>query len=302
MAGLGGVGHLRVLNPEPGLYAYYDGRVPGYRFIEAPNWVDEGAISLGTASYALVAGDEALVYDSHVSVAHAGAIRAHLEGLGVRRFTVTYSHWHLDHVAGTAAFAGAPVIANVLTLRHLAAHRKAVEDATYHGLPAINPLILPTETFEGHMAFEFGGERIELIAANIHSDDAALLWLPGRGVLLAGDTVEDTVTYVGAPEDFAIHLRDLEKIARLGARRIYPNHGAPERIASGGYGGDLLAATARYVSWLQSLAARPEQGARDLADVVAQDLEAGTLIYWREYEAVHRQNVEQTLAHFAGRA
>lgn len=302
MAGLGGIGHLRVLNPEPGLYAYYDGRVPGYRFMEAPNWVDEGAISLGTASYALVAGDEALVYDTHVSLAHAGAIRAHLQTLGVRHFTVIYSHWHLDHVAGTAAFAGAPVIANELTHAHLSAHRAAIEGATYHGAPAIRPLILPTETFVGQMAFEFGGERVELIAANIHSDDAALLWLPDRGVLLAGDTVEDTVTYVGAPEDFAIHLHDLERIGELGARRIFPNHGAPERIAAGGYGGDLLTATARYVSWLRSLAHRPEESARGLADVVGHDLEAGTLIYWPEYEAVHRQNVEQTLAHFAGHA
>ncbi|MCY1126065.1 MBL fold metallo-hydrolase [Frigidibacter sp. RF13] len=299
--GLGGVGHLRVLNPEPGLYAYYDGRVPGYRFMAAPNWVDEGAISLGTASYALVAGAEALVYDTHVSLAHAGAIRAHLEGLGVRHFTVIYSHWHLDHVAGTAAFDGAPVIANHLTLSHLTARRDAIEAATYHGAPAINPLILPTETFDNRMAFDFGGERVELIAANIHSDDAALLWLPDRGTLLAGDTVEDTVTYVGAPEDFAIHLRDLDRIGALGARHIYPNHGAPERIATEGYGGDLLAATARYVSWLQSLAQHPYQGARDLAEVVKQDLNAGTLIYWPEYEAVHRQNVEQSLAHFAGK-
>ena len=36
-----------------------------------PNWVDQGALSLGIASYAIVDGGEALVYDTHVSVEHA---------------------------------------------------------------------------------------------------------------------------------------------------------------------------------------------------------------------------------------
>ena len=55
--------------PAAGILAFYDGRVDGYRFAAEPNWVDDGALSLGIASYALVEGDEALIYDTHVSVA-----------------------------------------------------------------------------------------------------------------------------------------------------------------------------------------------------------------------------------------
>ena len=40
-------GHMRVLRPHPAIFAFYDGRVPGYRFAEEPNWVDEGALALG---------------------------------------------------------------------------------------------------------------------------------------------------------------------------------------------------------------------------------------------------------------
>ena len=76
--------HLRILQPHPGIWAYYDGRVAGHRFLAGPNWVDDGASSLGIASYAIVEGDQALVYDTHVSQAHGAAIRSHLEGLGVR--------------------------------------------------------------------------------------------------------------------------------------------------------------------------------------------------------------------------
>jgi cyclase len=42
--------HLRVLEPADGVLAFYDGRVPGHRFAQGSNWVDEGAISLGIAS------------------------------------------------------------------------------------------------------------------------------------------------------------------------------------------------------------------------------------------------------------
>jgi glyoxylase-like metal-dependent hydrolase (beta-lactamase superfamily II) len=111
---------LRVLTPAPGVLAFYAGRTAD-RFLPGPNWVDDGAISLGIASYVLHDGDAALIYDTHVGLPYARAIRAHLVALGITRFTVVLSHWHLDHVAGTAAFADAPVIANEKTRAHLAA-------------------------------------------------------------------------------------------------------------------------------------------------------------------------------------
>ena len=85
---------MRVHRPEPDVLAFYDGRVPGASV--DGDW-REAAWALGIASYAIVGGDEALVYDSHMSCAHAAAVRATLAGLGVRRFTLLLSHWHRDH-------------------------------------------------------------------------------------------------------------------------------------------------------------------------------------------------------------
>ena len=113
--------HMRVLRPADGLYAFYDGRVDGYRFAEGPNWVDEGALALGIASYALLAGEEALVYDTHTTVEHARLVREKLEEEGARRFTVVLSHWHLDHVAGTEVFQDSEVISSERTAEHLTA-------------------------------------------------------------------------------------------------------------------------------------------------------------------------------------
>ena len=144
---------LRVLTPAPGVFAYYDGRVPGVRLHSAAaNWLDDGAYSLGIASYAIVESGEALVFDSHISLDHARAVRSHLEGLGVTRFTLVLSHWHDDHVAGNAVFADGPMIAHRLTRDALVANRDKLEN----GDPPIRPLVLPTETFDDGLVLSVG--------------------------------------------------------------------------------------------------------------------------------------------------
>ena len=282
--------HLRVLEPHPGILAFYDGRVAGHRFAEGPNWVDDGALSLGVASYALIRGDQSLVYDTHVSVPHGWFIRSTLEARGVQQIRVVLSHWHLDHVAGTEAFAGCEVIANIRTAAHLARHRAGIEDGSFHGLPAIDPLILPDTTFDGHLRLDLGDEAVELITANIHSDDATVIWLPERRILLAGDTVEDCVTYVGEPADFASHLADLAGLQALGADWVLPNHGAAEVIAAGGYGPGLLTATADYIRYLQSA---DLVAPLTMAAAIAPHLANGTLRNFEPYTAVHQQNLSR---------
>ncbi len=288
--------HLRILEPHPGILAFYDGRIPGYRFAPEDNWVDDGALSPGIASYAIVSGDQALVYDTHVSLPHAQAVKAALQARGARRFTVVLSHWHLDHVAGTAAFAGSPVISTARTLAHLSEHKAGIEDGSFHGAPAISPLILPDQVFSGQMRLQIGTVEVVLIEANIHSDDAAVLWLPAERILLAGDTVEDCVTYVGAPEDFAVHLADLDRLAALSAAHVLPNHGAAEVIAQGGYSPEILPATQRYIRWLQGLEGDPDRAALPLAEVIKSDTDAGTMHYFAPYDVVHAQNIARTLA------
>jgi cyclase len=291
--------HLRVFEPHPGLFAFYDGRVDGQRFAQGPNWVDDGALSLGIASYALLRGDHALVYDTHVSVPHALAVKAALEARGARRFTVVLSHWHLDHVAGTAAFSGAPVIANAKTDAHLRANFAAIEAGTSSGMPVIDPLILPTKVFSGQMVLMIGDLEVHLIEANIHSDDATVLWLPKERILLAGDTVEDCVTYIGEPEHFATHLVDLDRLAALEPRFVLPNHGSAARIAAGGYDARILPATQGYVGWLMGLRDAPELAVVPLRQVIAEDLASGALEWFEPYVAIHAQNVARSLAHYA---
>lgn len=282
---------LRILEPAPHVLAFYDGRVPGVRLHSpAPNWLDDGAYEAGIASYAVWDDGEALVYDTHISLTHARIIRDTLAARGVRRITVVLSHWHDDHVAGNAVFADCEIIANRLTAEILAEKRPSLEAAD----PPIAPLVLPNRTFQGELDLRVGGLTVRLVQMDIHSRDGTVILLPD-GLLLAGDTLEDPVTYVDEPERLAHHLADLERMASWDISRILPNHGAEEVIAAGGYDAGLIAATRAYVRKLLTVGTDADARAADLRTFAAEDFASGTLRYFAPYEAVHRMNVDAVL-------
>ncbi len=283
---------MRVLEPASGVLAFYDGRVDGARLHSAgSNWLDGGGFTLGIASFAIVDGDEALVYDTHLTVAHARRIRAELEARGATRLRVLLSHWHLDHVAGNAAFADCEIIAHAWTLEELVSRRAKIEDGTLEGPPAINPLVLPQTTFEDELELTVGRTRLTVRHVQIHSRDAAVVLLDGGDLLLAGDTLEDTITYVSEPPELELHLAELDRMRSWGATRFLPCHGDPGRIAAGGYEPTLIDATSRYTRRL--LAARGDAAAAelDLREFVRPELDAGWITYLPAYEAVHRENL-----------
>lgn len=279
---------MTVLEPYPGLYAYYDGRIPGKRLhSKDKNWLDDGAYSLGIATYALVDGAEAILYDSHATLDHARAIRTHLEGLGVMTMRLVLSHWHTDHIAGNAIFADCEIIANRLTARTMLENIKALARKT----PPINPVVMPNRLFENEMTLTLGSRTIRLMQFDIHSADGTVLFLPEEGLLLAGDTLEDTVTYVSEPEHIAAHIAELTRLKTLPIRHILPDHGAREKIAAGGYAPSLIDANRSYLERLLASAKDPALDAVSLRDFVADDIVQGRIIYFEPYEEVHRSNI-----------
>lgn len=286
---------MRVLRPAPGLLAFYDGRVEGYRFAPRLNWIDEGALSLGTASFAFLEGTDALVYDTHTTPEHGRQVRAALEAEGVQNFTVLLSHWHLDHVAGNSAFRDCEILATARTAELLRERREAIENGRHEGPPGVCPLLLPTRTFEERAELGIGERKLEAIHVDVHSDDAAVLWDPEARLLLAGDTVEDTVTYVEEPQSFDAHLRDLDRLLALEPAAVIPSHGDPEVIAGGGYGPGLIQATQDYIRILQRMPAEPELRELPLRELLAARIESGDIRYFEPYERVHRANVKSVL-------
>lgn len=279
---------MRILEPYPGIYAYYDGRIEGKRLhSERQNWLDDGGYGLGIASYAIVAAEHALVYDTHITLDHAAAIRSHLVGLGVKRFDVVLSHWHTDHIAGNAVFEDCPITALEATARAMADNLEKLKADD----PPISPVVMPSRTFSTRFDLTVGSRAIALHHFQIHSHDGCVLWLPEECILFAGDTLEDTITYISEPEHIETHIVELDRMATWPIRRILPNHGAPDRIAGGGYDKRLITANRDYLARMID----PEESSRahtqTLEDFVAHDIASGAIEYFAPYEVVHRENV-----------
>ena len=115
-------------------------------------------------------------------------------------------------------------------------------------------------------------------------------------MLLAGDTLEDTVTYVTQPERLANHLRDLARMDSWAFSRILPNHGSYEKIVAGGYGREFITATRLYVEQLQRVAVDPNLATLSLREFASEALASGGADYFEAYEPVHRHNIEAVLA------
>lgn len=283
---------MRVLRPAPHILGFYDGRIEGRRLhSERPNWLDDGGFVLGTCSYAVVDGPHALVYDTHITLDHARRVREALDAAGVREIRVVLSHHHKDHIAGNGVFADCEILANAATAAAMTETREAAMRAD----PPVDPFVMPNRVFERDLTLTVGRVAVELRSFDIHSHDGLVLWLPETGTLLAGDTLEDPITYVAEPDRLEVHLGEMDRLAALPIRRILPNHGEPEVIAAGGFGPELLAATRAYVAGLLRGRAEPDMAACQLKAFVAPWLADGTIRYHPAYEAVHRANLEAVL-------
>ena len=281
--------NMRLLEPAPGILGFYDGRIDGLRLHgPQPNWLDDGGFTLGTCSYAIVSGSEALVYDTHMSLDHARWIRDALSERGATQIRVVLSHHHLDHIAGNEVFTDCEILANTAT----AAAMRAELDSAMIADPPLNPVVMPSRQIEDGDVLRVGEIDVTLLSFDIHSHDGLCLWLEHSGTLFAGDTLEDTVTYVAEPERLEIHLRDLNRMKQLPIRTILPNHGAEERIAGGGYGTGLIDATEVYVQRL--IECSTDQGLANLSlkDFVQSETDRGDIRYFDAYQAVHARNVD----------
>ncbi|KAK2617002.1 hypothetical protein QQS21_000091 [Conoideocrella luteorostrata] len=279
---------LRILHPHPNIYAYYDGRT-GYRFHSPkPNWLDDGAFTLGVASYSIISQAEAIIFDAHITTEHATAVLEHVRRLGVAHITIVYSHAHTDHIAGAEAFGGLPIVASRETGARITKQSEhlATLDPPIHAVP-------PTQTFDGTLSLRLGSMEVQLHAFNIHTSDSVVLWIPGQRILFAGDTLEDTATYIAEPANLGVHQAELHRMAStFPDGKILPAHGHPDRIASGGYDSSFIDATIRYIAAVDEDADEPASWTMPLAKVVAADTERGHLIYYEQYEEVHKENVD----------
>jgi cyclase len=283
---------IKVKELNDGLIYFFDGRRPGERYCKDWNWLDDAAMKLGVGIYVIHSGDEAVVYDTFTSVPHARFVRDHLEKMGIKKFTVVYSHWHLDHIAGDAVFGDSDAIATTAMRDALVRHKDEIESGKLWGPPPIDPVRLPNITFDGRKDIKVGDIELELRHVNIHSLDGCVICIPKDKILLAGDTLEDTLTYMVEVENLPDHLNYLAEMRQWDIGKIFPNHGDPDVIMNGGYNKTFIDATASYVTRMLTRSHDADYLEGTMEDYVGDLAAKGWIHIFEPYRDVHAQNLK----------
>lgn len=271
---------------------FYDGR--NTKPTDPDNWLFGSALKLGIGSYAIHQGEKAIVYDTFLSVEHARWIRNYLEQtMGIKHITVVQSHWHLDHIAGNEVYKDVNIVSLKKTREIMKEKQLKLEAGEEWGPPAINPMIAPNTVFDNRMDMYMGDLKIELHQFNIHSPDANLIYIPKDKILLAGDALEDTVTYMvedHVPE-LPVHLKELQRLKAMDVEKIYPNHGNPEVIRKGGYTKTFIDATINYITRMLQRSKDANFLETSLEDIIGDSFQKGWVSLFEPYRVVHATNL-----------
>ena len=292
----GSIMHVYTLNPN--LLTFYLG---GDAEPDAPpvssqtenTWAYNCCESLGRAVYVIHNNDMAVVYDTMCSPEQAGEIKSFLETeLGIAKFTVATSHWHLGHVGGNELYKASNIVACRKTRETLLRHKDAIEAGTLWGKPAINPLRLPDIVFDQTLSIFLDDLEVALYNFNIHSEDSVCLYLPRYKILLAGDMLEDTIPFIAAPQDIPVHLNNYEQLRALDIDRILPSHGRSATIRNGGYAKEFIDSITYYLSELYArLEKDPDSPVPELDTFMSAYLDKGLIGLWPPYKEAHLNNV-----------
>jgi glyoxylase-like metal-dependent hydrolase (beta-lactamase superfamily II) len=195
-------------------------------------------VLVATSSYAtttttVVAGSpgsgECLVIDPAVTVADLAGLAASLDELELRPVVAWSTHPHWDHVLWSAALGDAPryaapaAVAIAETerdgmLKHLEASAPGHDLSLVGRLTALDAAVIPWD-----------GPQALLIVHDGHAPGHGAVFLPGTGVLVAGDMCSDIeipLLDTVAEDPLGGYRTGLDRLASVpGVRQVVPGHG-----------------------------------------------------------------------------
>jgi alkyl sulfatase BDS1-like metallo-beta-lactamase superfamily hydrolase len=226
-----------------------DEQHPFYALNELDELAPGVAFISGFANVAALDTDEGLVL-----VDTGGAMQRELAFDLVRRWskrplhTAVYTHGHVDHVFGTAAFDEEArtnrwqrprVVAHEATparfdrYKITAGYNGCINARQFRapGLTWPTDYRYPDVTYGRALSLSVGGVRLELRHARGETDDHTWLWVPDRKVLCTGDLFIWASPNAGNPQKVQRYAGEwataLREMAELGAEILSPGHGVP---------------------------------------------------------------------------
>lgn len=192
-------------------------------------WIARVALDEYDVRGALLVGDRrALVWDT---LSRPRDMAPWLPLIGDRDLVIAYSHADWDHIWGTAGLPHerARIVAHALTRDRfdtdvplVLEQKQAAEPGAWDEVV----IVPPTESFEREWSLDLGGMTLVLHHLPGHTPDCIVGFIPERGALLAGDTVETPCPVVPTDSPLRAWISELRRWADdERVRIVIPAHG-----------------------------------------------------------------------------
>lgn len=188
-------------------------------------WLD--GYNMEVRGVIIVGNERAVVWDTLTHPRDMEAIVPLLKGKDI---WVVYSHADWDHIWGTCGLPAAEIVSHRSarvrfhkevhqTLKQMCAERPGAWDAV--------TVLHPTVLFDDYMCINLGGISLELYSLPGHTLDSIVGFIPGEGVLLGGDAIEDPFPVLGRGDCLKSWIEGLRYWSEhLGVQIVIPAHGA----------------------------------------------------------------------------
>jgi glyoxylase-like metal-dependent hydrolase (beta-lactamase superfamily II) len=191
--------------------------------------VTTSAFELTTTTVVAGPSGGCLLIDPGVTVAELARLAADLQQLGLRPVAAWSTHPHWDHVLwsrnlGRAPRYATPAAAAVAEAGRAELAREAEQSAPGHDVGTLGRL-----TALGATVIPWDGPEARLIVHDGHAPGHGAVFLPGTGVLVAGDMCSDVeipLLDLAAPDPLGDYRDGLERLGAVtGVRHVVPGHG-----------------------------------------------------------------------------
>jgi glyoxylase-like metal-dependent hydrolase (beta-lactamase superfamily II) len=213
--------------------------------------VATSAFELTTTTVVAGPSGGCLLIDPGVTVAELARLTADLQQLGLRPTAAWSTHPHWDHVLwsrdlGPAPRYASPAAAAVAQAELAELAREAEQSAPGHDASRLGRLMALDAD-----VIPWDGPEARLIVHDGHAPGHGAVFLPGTGVLVAGDMCSDVeipLLDLAAPDPLGDYRTGLERLAAVaGVRHVVPGHG---HVGDAGEFRRRLAADAAYLDAL----------------------------------------------------
>jgi len=255
---------------------------------------EQGEAGVANCAFIVDSGDafvvDTLLFPEMAQVA-LDAISAH----GARARTVLNTHHHIDHVGGNAAFSGARILADPVTVSGV--ERVVQEEPPFERLlPPYGARVVTREVQIPEAYGERGVDDIpqdgQLLAFGpAHSPKDLAVWIPGSRTLLSGDLCSTGVVPLALHGDLGGWIEALDALIAMQPVVVVPGHGGVGTIED-------LRVIRRYMDAVQTVARRAVADGATLEDALAA-LDPGPVGDWHA-PMRNRLNVEAAMAAAAG--